>query len=689
LSPPSTTGLEQSPRVLSGVGPARAAQLERLGVTSVRALLALVPRRLELAGERRTTRTACAGAGELGGEAGEIGVLGTLRGLRLFRSGRRRSVLALDLVDEEGRLRALFFNQPWLFERLRALAAAGKRVELVGRIGATREGPALLAPRLEEDPPATSVPHLVPVYPTTEGLGQEFLRRLMADALARFGEQVQESLPAAVLDPLALPPLGAAVRALHAPGSRAEFLAARRRAVFEGLLGLQARLAHARERAAATRARGLRLDEPARELLLASLPFAPTAGQRRVLAEILDDLARPHPMRRLLQGEVGSGKTLVALAACAAVARAGGQAALLVPTEILAEQHFLGLAPALERFDLRAVLLTGSQGTAARRAAEAQLAEGRAGLAVGTHALLSPGVTFARLDLLVIDEQQRFGVAQKRTLLEKGPEVHALLMTATPIPRTLALCYHGDLETSLLAERPGGRGTIATRVVGESEREEVLRFVAERVAAGERAFWVCPRIAADAPAGPEAESRAESASAEQAFARLAESALASGGIELLHGGLPTERRARASERFRRGAARVLVATSMVEVGVDVPEATVMVIEGAERFGLAQLHQLRGRVGRSHRPSWCFLFGAGEGRARLGFLEQCDDGFRVAEEDLRLRGMGDLAGLRQAGENLEGLAEVELELVLAARDLVRADPELRARYLGTSPGAALV
>jgi len=689
----AAAGLDQTPTVLPGVGPARADQLARLGVTSVRTLLGLVPRRLEQSGERRTTRAAavCASASGAGepGEAGEVGVLGTLRGLRLFRSGRRRSVLALDLVDETGSLRALFFNQPWFFERLRALAAAGKRVELVGRIGRGRDGPALLAPRLVEDPPEARVPHLVPVYPATEGLGQEFLRRLLASALAQFGERISDPLPPGVRSELALPPLGAAVRALHAPESHDQFRSARRRLSFERLLGLQAQLARARERTAASRARAVRLDARARQALVEGLPFAPTGAQRRVLTEILDDLARPQPMRRLLQGEVGAGKTLVALAACAAVARAGGQAAFLVPTEILAEQHFFGLAPAFERFALRAVLLTGSQRTSARRAAQGALAEGRAQLAVGTHALLSPGVSFARLDLCVIDEQQRFGVAQKRALLEKGAEVHALLMTATPIPRTLALCYYGDLETSLLVERPAGRGALETRVVGEAELDEVVRFLTERVRAGERAFWVCPRIVAEDSAEAEGESRADSASAEQAFARLAQGALASTGIELLHGRLAPERRARAIERFRRGEARVLVATSMVEVGVDVPEATLMVIEAAERFGLSQLHQLRGRVGRSSRPSWCVLFGAAEGRARLAFLERCNDGFQVAEEDLRQRGMGDLAGLRQAGENFEGLAELELGLVRAARDLVRVDAELRAHYLGASGAAALV
>jgi ATP-dependent DNA helicase RecG len=678
---------------LTGVGPARATALARLGLGDVRALLMLVPRRLEQSGLRRTTREAATHA------EGEVAVLGTLRGLRLFRAGWRRSVLSLDLVDEHGSLRALFFNQPWLFERLRALAAAGTRVELSGKIGSAKGVPALLAPRLREDPPAESEPRLLPVYPTTAGVGQELLRRLVAQALERHGARLGEPLPTGLLAELALPSLPAAVRALHQPESREGFAHARRRLAFERLLALQARLARVRARAAATHARPVVLDPAARAALLAGLPFTPTPGQARALGEILDDMALPRPMRRLLQGEVGAGKTLVALAACAAVARAGGQAALLAPTELLAEQHRLGLAPALERFGVRAVLLTGSQKAPARRAALAELAAGRARLALGTHALLGPGVVFERLDLVVIDEQQRFGVAQKQALLEKGADVHALLMTATPIPRTLALCYYGDLETSLLGERPPGRGPLETKLVDEAGRDELLAFAAERAAHGERVFWVCPRIvepeedSADA-AVAERESRAQTASAERAYAALQQGPLAAHGLALLHGRLSSERRLEAIERFRSGAARVLVSTSMVEVGVDVPEATVMVIEGAERFGLAQLHQLRGRVGRSSRPSRCYLFtGAFSGArdTRLAFLERCTDGFELAEEDLRRRGMGDLSGLRQAGENFEGLEEVgsDLALVRAARSLVREDERLCAHYLGEASAAALV
>jgi ATP-dependent DNA helicase RecG len=609
-----------------------------------------------------------------------VAVRGRPQALKLYRPGRRRSILSLDLVDDSGSVKALFFNQPWQWERLRALQAAGREVVLAGKIGRTRSGTALLAPSVESEgaedlaaPTRAGASDWTPVYPTTEGLGQPLLRRLVEVVLEGCVGAVRESLTPHVLSELELPPLPVALRDLHRPHGAEAFLRARRRVGFERLLALQARLVRSRRTRAEESARAVELSVPERAELVARLPFRPTDGQARVLGEILDDLARQRPMRRLLQGEVGAGKTLVALAACAAVARAGGQAALLAPTELLAEQHAAGLVRACQAFGVRTVLLTGSLRAAERRAALAEISAGRAGLAIGTHALFSADVRFARLDLAVIDEQQRFGVAQKRALLDKGHDVHALLMTATPIPRTLALCFYGDLEVSLLAERPPGRGTVETHVVEPDGREGVLRFLRERLELGERAFWVCPRIETDEDeVGEDDEGREQVAGADEAWRRLRGGPLGPLGVERVHGRIPAAERAASVERLREGRTHLLVGTSIVEVGVDVPEATVMVIEGAERFGLAQLHQLRGRVGRSPRPSWCFLLGTEASSERLRFLEECTDGFAIAEEDLRRRGMGDLAGARQAGENLEGLGGVEVDarLVERAREIVR-------------------
>jgi ATP-dependent DNA helicase RecG len=361
-----------------------------------------------------------------------------------------------------------------------------------------------------------------------------------------------------------------------------------------------------------------------------------------------------------------------------AAARAGGQAAFMAPTELLAEQHHLGAQVLLERAGVRAVLLSGSLPAAQRRRAESALADGSAQVAFGTHALFSASVGFRRLWLCVVDEQHRFGVEQRRKLLDKGPDVHALLMTATPIPRSLALTTYGDLEVSLLAERPPGRAAIETRWLG-SKRDRVLHeALAACLRRGERAFWVVPRIGESGEEG----GPARGAGAEERYEELRRSPLARHGVGLVHGRIPAEERARRIDRFRRGETALMVATTVIEVGVDVPEATVMVIEAAERLGLAQLHQLRGRVGRSHRPSWCYLLGKASASARFELLETCADGFVIAEADLAARGMGDLVGVRQAGENSEGLFDPErdLELLQSARELLAEHPELCKTYL---------
>ncbi len=665
---------------LKGVGPARAARLARLGVERVRDLLLLAPRRL-------ATRGACVSITEARASTGrEVSVRGRLRALRRHRGGRGRSLVRARLEDGEASIDVLFFNQPWQHERLGGLIAAGAEVELSGRVAATRTGPALATPRLgTAEKPLEPPGELLCVYPSTEGLGQPFLRAAIASALAEHADLLAEPLPAGVLARLGLPPLPAAVRELHAPSGEQAFLAARRRAALEAMLELQAVLAARRASGAGGLARPVRLAPAEAERLFEPFGFAPTRAQRRALDEVLRDLARERPMRRLLQGDVGAGKTAVGVAAAVAACRAGGQAALLAPTELLAEQHHAVLAPVLARAGLSAALLTGSLPARERRAALARLARGEDGLAVGTHALLSPDVRFRRLDLAVIDEQQRFGVEQRRALLGKGEDVHMLLMTATPIPRTLALTLYGDLATSLLDERPPGRLPVATRVAPPEERAEVVRWLGERLGAGERAYWVAPRIEPALDEDPDAGGE-DPAAAEEIHARLARE-LGAHGVELVHGRLPRAERAARVERFRRGEARLLVGTTVIEVGVDVPEATVLVVDGAERFGLAQLHQLRGRVGRGTAPSACVLIARGAGAERCRVLEATADGFAIAEEDLRRRGMGELAGLRQSGEGALGSldADADVELLLFARDAV-ADPAVLAHYLARARGA---
>jgi ATP-dependent DNA helicase RecG len=673
---PGASTLADPLTVLAGIGPAKAELLARLGLRTLRDLALLVPRRLERRAELCTTAAARERVGE------PVTLRGTIGSVRSFRRGRGRGVVRGRVQDDAGTLDAVFFNQPWMRDHLVELADRGAVVELEGSVVETRSGPALATPRLgTEEKPLPPLGSVRPLYPLTDGVGQEFLGKLVARVVDERADELVEPLPSDWLAEQRLPALPDAARTLVAPADEPTWHHARRRVALESLLALQARLASRRAGDAGGAARPIPLDAHARERLLARLPFRPTAGQRRAMEEVARDLARRAPMRRLLQGDVGSGKTLVALFACLAAVEVGGQAVLLAPTEVLAEQHFAGLAPLLASTGLAtpghaAVLLTGSLRPAERRRVLASLADGTARFAVGTHALFSDDVRYARLDLAVIDEQQRFGVAQRQRLLDKGRDVHVLLSTATPIPRTLALTLYGDLDTSVVRDAPPGRGTRRTYLAGPDARERVEALAARRVAAGERVFWVCPRI------GDDLAEVDEGAAAERAFARLSGRPCAEHGVELVHGRVDPGERGRRIDRFRSGRTRLLVGTTLVEVGVDVPEATLMVVEGAERLGLAQLHQLRGRVGRGPRDATCVLLADDSAAERLEVLTRTEDGFEIAEEDLRRRGMGDLAGVRQAGENAEGLADpaADLDLILFAHRAVRDDDELRRVYL---------
>jgi ATP-dependent DNA helicase RecG len=678
VSPPATRRVEPgdpigATTILAGVGPARARNLERMGVSSVRDLLFMIPRRIEPWPER--TRVARLRSAEA--PIGERCVIaGTVSRWSFARMGRQRSLLRVEIEDGSAAIDVLFFNQPWLRTRFQR----GDAVELCGRL-VDAKGPALVCSRLgAKERPLPAAGSLEATYPAGEGIKGEFLRDLCRAASERFAERLDDPLPRPVRERLDLPQLSSAVRSLHHPESEDAFRRAGRRVALEAILSLQAELRARRRAGLAGRAARIETED-AHAALLARLPFTLTRGQLAALEEIRGDVARGVPMRRLLQGDVGSGKTALGLYACMAAAQAGGQAAFMAPTELLAEQHFLGAQALLERAGVRAVLLSGSLPAAQRRDAEAALEDGSAQVAFGTHALFSAGVRFQRLWLCVVDEQHRFGVEQRRKLLDKGPDVHALLMTATPIPRSLALTTYGDLEVSLLTERPPGRAPIETcwlRVKRTRVLHEALAACLQR---GERAFWVVPRIG-DAGEGCGPSDDAGGTGAEERFEELSRSPLARHGIELVHGRIPAEERARRIERFRSGEAGLLVATTVIEVGVDVPEATVMVIEAAERLGLAQLHQLRGRVGRSHRPSWCYLLGKASASERFELLETCADGFVIAEADLAARGMGDLVGVRQAGENSEGLFDPErdLELLQAARELLDEHPGLCETYL---------
>jgi ATP-dependent DNA helicase RecG len=641
--------------VLTGVGPVRAERLARLGLESVRDLLLLLPRSLEVPADEVSV-------GEARGRVdAPVTVSGVVTRPRFSRFGRR-STLRFSLEADGAALDVLYFNQPWQRERF----AAGDEVVLSGQISAGRRGPALVSPRLVA-PDEESELAGRPVYPGGEGVGPDLLTRLCRQASERSADRLEETLPAEALARLGLPALPEAVRALHAPPTLAAYEAGRRRVVLEALLPIQARVLERATGGVGGEAARIAVDDALHAELRARFPFTLTVGQERITAELRGDLARSTPMRRLLQGEVASGKTALGAYACMAAAAAGAQAAFLAPTELLAEQHFAGLRALLARAGVRSDLLCGSLPAHGRRDLLGRLATGAVDVLFGTHALFSADVRYARLALAVIDEQHRFGVAQRARLMDKGRDVHVLLMTATPIPRTLALTLYGDLAISTLRELPGGRARVRTRRLQPDDRRRVERLLLERLEAGERVFWVTPRIGdGDTPG------------AERAFERLKRSSVGRFGVELVHGRLSAGERAERLERFRGGVSGVLVATTVIEVGVDVPEASVMVVEEADRLGLAQLHQLRGRVGRGGGRAWCLLRGADAARERLELLESCHDGFALAEEDLRRRGMGELGGLRQSGALMEGLG-ADLDLLTAARDLLAGDPALRAAH----------
>ena len=630
---------------LAGVGPALAAKLERLSVATVQDLLFLLPIRYE-------DRTRLAEIGTL-----RPGARTTVEGtVELAETViRRRRMLLVKLADGTGTLLLRFFH----FSRAQAEGLRrGTRVRCFGEVRAGPGGLEMVHPEYRRLAPDASPPladRLTPVYPTTEGIQQARLRGLVAAALARLAERPPaDLLPQSLVRAQHFPTLVAALEYLHGPPPDADqaLLAegrhpAQQRLAFEELLAhqLSLRLLRRQVRSHAAVPLGGRGRLLAR--FLGELPFELTGAQRRVLEEILADLRSERPMLRLVQGDVGSGKTVVAAGAALAAVEAGCQAAVMAPTELLAEQHVQSFAGWLEPLGIRVCWLTGRLSAAARRRARAELASGEAAVAVGTHALFQEGVEFDRLALVIVDEQHRFGVHQRLALTEKGERdgrrPHQLVMTATPIPRTLAMTSYADLDASAIDERPPGRRPVQTVVIPDSRRAEVVERVRHACAGGRQAYWVCPLI--------EESDTLDAQAAEDTAAVLAE-ALPGLSVGLVHGRMKPAAKEQAMARFKNGEVQLLVATTVIEVGVDVPAASLMIIENAERMGLAQLHQLRGRVGRGEEESTCVLMYhaplGGIAERRLRIMRETDDGFRIAEEDLRLRGPGEVLGTRQTG-----------------------------------------
>ncbi len=683
---------------LPGVGRRQAQRLARLGLHTAGDLLWHLPRRYE---DRSTWKPI---ARLVPGEVATV--QGVVVAAQRVPTRTRRAVVRVTISDGSGRLDAVFFNQPFRLQQL----PPGRAVRLSGRVEAGYRGWQMDHPEVEllegESDEPVHTARIVPVYPATEGLHQRWLRQLAWQVVGALAGRVPEILPEELRRQLNLVERAQALRDIHFPPDAEAWQAARRRLAFEEWFVMQVALARVRSQQQQEPGRAHRPDGPRVARFLAGLPFELTPAQRRVLDEIRADMEAPRPMRRLVQGDVGSGKTVIAAWAMVKAVESGAQAALMAPTEILAEQHARRLQQLLAPAGIPVVLLVGSQPAADRERVLQGLATGQWPVVVGTHALIQENVRFRDLGLVIIDEQHRFGVRQRALLQDKGRRPDLLVMTATPIPRTLALTLYGDLDVSVIDQLPPGRQPVRTVWLRGRQRRKAYDLLAARVAAGEQGYVVCPLVddpaagpAGDGPGsggpaaggegpapGPggapeDAEHKAVTTWAEYVARRYPRLR-----VGILHGRIPGPEKERVMRAFERRALDVLVATTVIEVGVDVPNATVMIIEGADRFGLAQLHQLRGRVGRGSKESLCILVAdpaSAEGRMRLEALCRSQSGFDIAEFDLQLRGPGDFFGTRQHGLPALRIADPVKDAGLlrlareAARRLLEGDPGLDA------------
>ena len=615
-------------RYLKGVGPKTAERFEKLGILTLSDLLCHYPRRyLDFSKPysiaEAPSDTECVVKAEVFAKPGG----------RILPGGRRMERITAG--DDVSSLEVTWFNNPYAVQKLEL----GQEYYFQGIVTGGMLRRQMVNPQVRTDAQVASSPFEA-VYPQTEGLTSSAIAKCVRQLLPHV-ELLPDPLPPGMLKKYRLLPKADAVRAIHCPASEEEAFAARRRLIYEELLVLQLGIGRMKNHGAAST--GAPMQKADASPFWDALPFSPTGAQRRAVEEILTDMAGETSMNRLLQGDVGSGKTLVAAAAIWACIRAGYQAALLAPTEILASQHAENLNRLLAPFGMRVALLTGGMKAAPRRTTLAAIRDDEADLIVGTHAILSEGVSFARLGLAVVDEQHRFGVRQRGLLAEKAANPHLLVMSATPIPRTLGLLMYGDLDISILDELPPGRKPVKTRCITGKKRADLYGFLDREIGAGRQVYIVCPAIEDAGSSGLNA--------VKSYYEDIAKALLPDRRVGLMHGRLKPKEKAEVMEDFKAGRLDALVSTTVIEVGVDVPNATVMVIENAERYGLSALHQLRGRVGRGAAESWCFLVSDNASESvqkRLRFLCSTSDGFAVAQYDLETRGPGDFFGSRQHG-----------------------------------------
>lgn len=661
-------------RYLKGVGPKRAELLAKIGIATVEDLLNYFPRDYQDRTQIKLIRDLL--AREVVTIQGTVQAIHEIRPYRMSRS--LRHILKVTLTDSSGIIHAVWFNQPYRAKQFQQ----GQKIIMTGKTrfnaGDFEIDPIDYEIIGEEEPAVVKGPGIVPLYPLSEGLEQRFLRTMMSHAISQLKTEMREVLPDSILNKYKFPNRSKAIREIHFPSSMKELIPVRTRFIYEEFFSMQLAIAF-------EKGKQVQIQKPQKyskistlvDKFLKGLPFVLTNAQNRVHQEIINDMLKPYPMNRLLQGDVGSGKTLVALLAMLQAVESGYQAVLMVPTEVLAEQHLITFERWLSPLNIPVALLTGSTKSKTRVETLQKIQTGEIKVIIGTHALLEQPVEFKNMALGVIDEQHRFGVAQRNKLRKKGLEVDILIMTATPIPRTLSMTVYGDLEVSVLDEMPPGRADIKTQWYSERDRNKVYAFLSTQVQAGRQVYFIYPLV--------EKSSKMELKAAVQMYEHLQRDIFPTFRLGLIHGRMNRLEQHPIMAAFAKGEIDILVSTTVIEVGIDVPNATVMVIEHGERFGLSQLHQLRGRVGRGVHQSYCILItpsNLGESvRDRLTILTQTLDGFMIAEEDLRLRGPGEMLGTMQHGINIFRIADLMRDkdwLVHARSDafaLAADDPQL--------------
>ncbi len=679
---------------LPNVGPRNVPRLNRLGIKTVKDLLWHFPVRYE-----DYTETVSIDQVEPGQKVNIQGEVLKISSRRIFP--RRMSVTNAIVGDSSGAIKVVWFNQPYIENQL----IEGTLVSLAGKIILNKHGLCLSSPTFEKigsSNPQPNLKHtsgLVPVYPETDGVTSKYLRFLTKPIIESI--KIDDSLPTHMLAKYNFPELSQAMRDIHYPTELSKAEIARERFAFEDLILFQIKALLERRKVNQLKSISVEFDQLLMKEFISNLPFELTTDQKVALWEILRDLQKNYPMNRLMEGDVGSGKTVVALAAAYQVAKKGYQTVFMVPTEVLANQHYRTIASIIKDGSVKTCLLTGSEAKfggegIGKKSLKQKISSGEISIIIGTHAVIQKDVSFDKLVLVVIDEQHRFGIQQRAALAKQMDSElvpHLLSMTATPIPRTLALTIYGDLDISLIKEKPKNRQKIITKIVMSKERSANYQFVREEVKKGRQVFVVCPRIEIS---DPKKEIRtgtkqskmnilwADVRAVEEEYKKLSESVFPDLRVAMLHGKLKPKDKNEVMDSFKNGKCDVIVSTSVIEVGVDVPNATIMMIESAERFGLAQLHQFRGRVGRGEHQSYCLLLSSTADRTtnqRLKALVECDDGFELAEKDMKIRGPGEFFGVKQSGIPDLGMAALaNIDLIKKARAearlLLKGDPSLK-------------